>query len=170
MKTLHCTISSLFYRIIMKFISLPSTIWAVVPDELDSCVQSPCSQQETGALALSRCNPLQQWFTGPLALFVKHHPIQSAHPLTPAIFSQAHWTRLPASLQLVSPPHTRWLRLPEKHLPFQSERDRFFAKRSHPYHKYGGGMVAQWLALSFNSNKVPFLCLCGQFNVRPVFV
>lgn len=36
------------------------------------------------------------------------------------------------------------------------------------YHQYGGGMVAQWLALSFHSDKVQFLFLCGQFNVRQV--
>lgn len=108
---------------------------------------------------------LHNWnrLTGLLALIVRHHLIHSPYSLTYAIFSQTDWTHLPASLQLVSPPHTRWLRLPEKHLPFQSERDRVFAKHSHTYHQYGGGIVAQWLALSFHSNKVQNLFLCGHF-------
>lgn len=87
----------------------------------------------------------------------EHRLIQSNHSFPSAIFLWAHWASLPASLQLVSPPHTRWLRLPKKHLPFQSQRDRFSAKRSCPYHQYGGGMVAQRLASWFHCSEVKVL-------------
>lgn len=151
--------------ILMKFMSLPST-WdlQIIFYKLSfTCVYSRSAHSswpEHRRLA-GACNPLQPWLTGPLALFVKHRPIHCTH----AIFLQARWTRLPASLQLVSPPHTRWPRSLEKHSPSPSKRDTFFAKLWHPYQQYGGGMAAQSLALSFHSNKVQFVFLCGFLSL-----
>lgn len=116
---------------------------------------SPCSQQETGAPSRST-RTVNHRTSRPGC---EHHLIQSAHSpfcrflaapsscLHPAGISTTQQMAPLAWKTFTLSVSTWWNSLPSVHIL---------------YHQYGGGVVAQWLALAFHSNKVSFLVpVCG---------
>lgn len=116
---------------------------------------SPCSQQETGA-ASGSTRTVNHRTSRPGR---EHHLIQSAHSpfchflagpsscLHPAGISATQQMAPLAWKTFTLSVSTWWKSLPSIHIL---------------YHQYGGGVVAQWLALAFHGNKVSFLVpVCG---------
>lgn len=116
---------------------------------------SPCSQQETGAPSRST-RTVNHRTSRPGR---EHHLIQSTHSpfchflagpslcLHPAGISTTQQMAPLAWKTFTLSVSTWWNSLPSVHIL---------------YHRYGGGVVAQWLALAFRSNKVSFLVpVCG---------
>lgn len=129
---------------------------------------SPCSQQEIGASALSRSTTQQQWITGPLAPVVNITWFRALALSLLPFFSRPVF--LPPSSWYLH--HTADGSACLKNIyPFSLNVTDSLPSVHILYHQYGGGVVAQWLALSFHSNKVNFfvpvcslmftMCLCG---------